>query len=327
MKTLVTGGNGFLGSWIVRSLIARGDSVRVLRRKNSDMIALEGLNYSSALGDVTDLNSLKDACEGIDIVFHLAGVIAYAPQDLPLMRRVNVRGTENMITAALFAKVARVVHTSSVVAVGGTLEKRFLNESSPYEMGQFHFGYYDTKHDAEILIREAVRTRSLDAVIVNPGIMFGAGDAVKDTRKMHLKVAAGKIPFYPQGGVNVLDVEDAVKGHFLALEKGKAGERYILGGENISIKEMFRLLAEFGRNRAPFIPVPNFILRSPLHAQHFINKFSLGYLPLPAESLYIGTMYHWYDMSKAQRDLGYQPKSAASAIKKSIQWCFENGIL
>jgi dihydroflavonol-4-reductase len=326
MKTLVTGGNGFLGSWIVKHLLEQGDSVRVLHRTSSEMSALRGLAYESAIGDVTDLSSLKKACDKVDAVFHAAGVIAYAPGDLPLMQRVNVQGTANVIEAVRHAKVQRLVHTSSVVAIGATRDKHILNESSPYEMAPYHFGYFDTKFQAEELVRQAVKEKKIDAVVVNPGIMFGAGDAVKGSRKMHLKVAAGKLPFYSGGGVNVLDVEDSVRGHFLALKKGRAGERYILGGENISIKEMFRLLAELGGHKAPEIYLPNSIVRCPYYMARLLNTFGLR-LPLPAESLYISTMYHWYDMSKAQSELGFVPGLAMPAIKKSLDWCFKNGIL
>ncbi|MDZ4677781.1 MAG: NAD-dependent epimerase/dehydratase family protein [Oligoflexia bacterium] len=326
MKILVTGGNGFLGSWIVRALVNKGHVVRVLHRKSSVMNSLKNISYESALGDVTEYSTVLEAACGMDAIFHAAAVIAYSPLERTLMERVNVYGTENVVRAAIDAKVQKFVHTSSVVAVGATLEPRLLHEESPYEMSQYNFGYYETKFHAEELIRSAVRSGKLDAVIVNPSIMFGPGDAVKGSRKTHLKVASGLIPFYPTGGINIADVEDVVEGHILALKKGRAGERYILGGDNILVKDLFDLLAQFGGHRAPMIPLSSIILRSLARVTELAERYSYK-INIPVESAIASTMYHWYDLSKARKELGYNPKPAYGAVKKSVQWCFENGYL
>jgi dihydroflavonol-4-reductase len=326
MKILVTGGNGFLGSWIVRKLSGLGHSVRVLHRRSSQVTSLKGVPYESAIGDVTEYLTVLEATKGVDAVFHAAAVIAYSPNERTQMERVNVYGTENVVRAAIEAKVQRLVHTSSVVAVGATLDRKILNENSPYEMSRFNFGYYETKFHGEELVRSAVRSGRLDAVIVNPSIMFGPGDAVKGSRKTHLKVASGKIPFYALGGINIVDVEDAVQGHILALEKGRAGERYILGGDNILVKELFEMLATFGGNRPPMIPLPNTVLRNLARLTEYAEKVSYK-INIPVESAFVSTMFHWYDLTKARTELGYNPRPAYGAVKKSIQWCFENGYL
>jgi dihydroflavonol-4-reductase len=266
------------------------------------------------------------ACHGMDAVIHAAAIIAYAPKDRPQMEAVNVAGTENVARACLAAKVDRLVHTSSVVAVGGSLKEKILNEESPYEMSRFGFGYYDTKYQAEQIIRKYVKENRLNAVIVNPAVMFGPGDAVKSSRKTHLKVAAGLVPVYPLGGCHVMDVEDAVEGHLRALEKGRAGERYILGGENVTIKQLFEWLAQFGGHKAPTVPLPNFLLRGVARFSRVANHLGLK-LKISSDSLYIGTMFHWYDTSKAQKELGITPRSASKAVERSIEWCFENGYL
>jgi dihydroflavonol-4-reductase len=326
MKILVTGGNGFLGSWIVKALIDRGDQVRVLHRTTSDISSIRGLPYESALGDVTDMPSLLKATDGVEAVIHAAAIIAYAPKDRPLMETVNVGGTENVAKACIKNKVKRLVHTSSVVAVGGSLKPEILNEDSPYEMSPFGFGYYDTKFQAEQVIKKYVKEARLDAVIVNPAVMFGPGDAVKSSRKTHLKVAAGKVPVYSLGGCNVMDVDDAVTGHLRALERGRTGERYILGGENVTVKQLFEWLAQYGGHKAPAIPLPNFVFRSAARLAGLAARAGIK-LKISSDSLYIATMFHWYDTSKAHKELGITPSPAAKAVEKSIAWCFENGYL
>lgn len=327
MKILVTGGNGFLGSWVTKALIKEGHEIRILHRENSDLSLLEGLMFESALGDVTDFSSVKSACQGVQGIFHIAAIIAYSPSERAKMQNVNIQGTENVVQAAIETKVQRLVHTSSVAAIGasptpGTL----LNENSPYEMGDYDIGYSETKRQGEEIVQSSARAGQLDAVIVNPTIVFGPGDALKGSRKLHLNVARGKIPFYPPGGVNVIDVEDAVHGHLQAFKQGRTGERYILGGSNILLKEMFALLAEMGGHKAPWIKIPSIGLKSIYHGCRFLEK--RGYEPtIRSESLFLSTFYHWYDNSKARQELGLNPKPADHGIKRSIGWCKENGLL
>ena len=322
MKVLVTGGNGFFGSWLVRGLVDQGDEVKVLHRKSSDLSALKGVRFESVLGDITDQASLVEAARGADIIYHAAALISYRRRERPMMEQINVGGTQNVVEAVRQARVKKLVYTSSVVAVGATEYENILTEESPYKIHHFDLGYYETKRKAEEIVVKAVQDSVIDAVILNPSIMFGPGDAVKGSRKKHLLVAKGKMPFYLPGGVNIVDVQDVVKGHLIAARKGRAGHRYILGGANVFIRDLEGLLARSGGHYPPAIPVPRWMLRATYSAGRFLPG-----LDAVAESALIGTLFHWYDCSKAQRELGYSPGSATKAVQKSIQWCVQNGYL
>ena len=326
MKVLVTGGNGFLGSWMVRGLVEKGFSVRILHRPTSDLSALEGLPFESALGDVTDLKSVTAACQGMNAVFHIAGMISYSPSDFEAMEKVNVGGTDLVVQACLKTGVDRLVHTSSVVAIGATTKPQFLNEDSPYQLDSYHFGYYETKRKAEGVITKAVAEKKLNAVIVNPSIMFGPGDATKSSRKVHLKVAEGRFPIYPGGGCNIMHVADAIEGHLLALEKGKTGQRYILGGENVLIRDLFKMLAEAGGHEAPPLRVPNILLRATFRGAQALQNLGVKHIP-QTDSAMISTLYHWYDTSKARKELDLRCRPGHLAIKESVLWAKENGYL
>lgn len=328
MNVLITGANGFLGSWLTKRLLLENHNVTILVRPSSDLSELQGLSgYHIAYGDVTDPQSVLEACREKEAVFHLAGVIAYKKSDRALMEKVNVTGTDNIIRACLANKVSRLVHLSSVVAVGaGFTSKDVLNEESAYQIAHLNLGYFETKRKAEQLIQQACQNQGLNAVMVNPSTIYGAGDAKKGSRKTQVKVAQGKFPFYTSGGVSVVAVEDVIDGIMLAWAKGKSGERYILSGENLSIRELFEMIAECAGQKPPSIYLPKALL------------FILGFLgdiksffgftsSLSTENAYTATMFHWFDHSKAKRELGFNPKPARFAITNSVAWMQKNGIL
>lgn len=326
MKVLVTGSSGFLGGWLAKRLIEKSYSVRVLCRPKSDLSFLDGLDFEKAFGDVTDLESVQNAVQGVDGVFHVAALIGYAPSQRDEMFRVNVGGTENIVKACVKHKVKRLVHTSSIVAVGARFKPEILDETSSFGLESFHLGYHDSKRASEKVVLEASGGGNIEGVVVNPSIIFGPGDFLKATRKTHLKVAQGKIGFYPPGGCNVTHVDDVVDAHLSAFLRGKSGERYILGGENITLKKLFAYLAEAGGHRAPKIPVPAVALRSAFELGRNCAKLGMA-VNWSSESMLNGTLYHWYDSKKAQRDLGAKFRSAKEAIGASMDWCRQNGML
>eukprot|EP00455_Lapot_gusevi_P034226 TRINITY_DN3766_c0_g1_i5.p1 TRINITY_DN3766_c0_g1~~TRINITY_DN3766_c0_g1_i5.p1 ORF type:complete len:212 (-),score=41.89 TRINITY_DN3766_c0_g1_i5:12-647(-) len=183
-------------------------------------------------------------------------------------------------------------------------------------MGQYNLGYFETKRKAEMLVLEYVRKGLVDAVILNPSNVYGAGDAAKTSRSTQIKVAAGRMPFYTGGGINIVRVQDVVAGFLLAWNRGRSGERYILGGDNISVKELLTLYAEAGKVRAPFLQLPTFLL---------LAAGSLGFLPY--EKIRPAQMYLWYDCSKAKRELGFDPKPARVAVQESVEWMKTHGYL
>jgi dihydroflavonol-4-reductase len=326
-KVLVTGANGFLGSWVVRRLLQDGHHVYSLVRKTSDLSELEGVETKYLYGDVTDLHSLLEAFKGMDAVFHLAGLIAYKKSDRAMMEKVNVQGTQNVIEACRAANVPRMVHLSSVVAVGaGYTADQILTEDSPYNISELNLGYFETKRKAELLVIEAVKKNRLNAVILNPSTIYGPGDARKGSRKTQLKVAQGKFKYYTSGGVNVVAVEDCVDGIISAWKKGRTGERYILAGENIRIKELFELIAKEAGQSPPTKLLPNWVL----HTIGMVGDLmgSLGMRsPISRENAWTSTMFHWFDSSKAQRELDFKPRPAQIAIAQSVKWIKENGLL
>lgn len=326
-KVLVTGANGFLGSWLCRNLIDQGQHVCALVRKSSDLSELEGLKIEYKMGDITDLHSLLDASAGMDSVFHLAGLIAYKKSQRDMMEKVNVSGTANVLEACRAQNIRKLVHLSSVVAVGaGFSPDQVLNEESPFNVHHLNLGYFETKRKAEDLVREACAKNRIDAVILNPSTIYGPGDAKKGSRNTQLKVAQGRFPYYTSGGVNVVAVEDAIAGILSAWKKGRTGERYILAGDNLLIKDLFRIIALKAGQKVPDKKIPSFVLHALGITGDLIS--SLGFSSsISRENAWTSTLFHWFDSSKAQKELDFKPRSAEIAISQSVQWMKENGLL
>lgn len=326
-KILVTGGNGFLGRWLVRRLCRDGHEVTCLLRSANPIDGLSDLKYSIVKGDVTDRSSVMNAVRGHEHVFHLAGLVAYRKVDRIRMDEVNVGGTENVIDACLSYQVQRLLHVSSVVAVGASFDgKQPLTEESPYNVGHLDMGYFESKHAAEVRVKQAVQDRKLSAVIVNPATTYGAGDALKGSRNIQIKVARGKLPFYTTGGVNVIPVENCIEGMMLAWQKGRIGERYLLSGENLTIQELFTLIA-----KAAGVPPPRY--KMPETALHFLGRSAdflnrLGFnISFSVENAWTASLFHWFDNSKAKRELGFRVGSTEDAIRASVGWMKTQGLI
>lgn len=326
-QILVTGGSGFLGAWVLRRLLNDGHQVRVLVRPTSDRSELAGLNCEYVYGDVTDLPSLKAACTGQNAVFHLAGLIAYKRSQRAAMEKINVQGTANVIEAVEHAGVQRLVHLSSVVAIGaGYTPDQVLTEDSPYNVAQLDMGYFETKRKAEQLVREAVKSGRIDAVMLNPSTIYGPGDARKGSRKNQLKVAQGRMKFYTSGGVNVVHVENCVDGIVRGWLQGRSGERYILCGQNMTIRQLFQIIADCAGVSAPKVQIPDWLL----HVVGITGDTltGLGYpISVSRENAYTATMYHYFSSEKAQRELGFVPGDSRKAIEDSVRWSREHGLL
>lgn len=327
MKVLVTGGTGFVGSWMAHKLLNSGHEVSVLMRQTSSRALLQDLDVQFQWGDVTDPASVQDACRGMDAVFHLAGFVGYSPTDRSVMERVNVQGTENIIAGCAKNAVKRLVHMRSVVAVGAAFKGQSpLNEDSPYNLKSLNLGYFETKRAAEIKVMEAVRRGEIDAVILNPSTIYGAGDFTKSSRRMQLKVARGKMPFYTSGGVSIIGIDDVINATYAAWERGKSGERYILSGDNVTIKELFAMVAAAAHMSAPKIMLPDWMVKIMGRAGDVLEKQGRKG-PLNTETAWTSILYHWFDSSKAQRELGLKPQPAAACIAASVGWAKDNGLL
>ncbi len=326
-KVLITGANGFLGSWVVKALLAEGHEVFALVRKTSDLSQLEGLSCEYRYGDVTDKASLKNAFIGMDSIFHLAGLISYRTADRQQMELVNVNGTKNVVDIVTDLRIRRLVYLSSVVAVGaGFNPQQILNEQSPYNLKNLNLGYFETKHLAELLVLKAVKEKRIDAVILNPATIYGPGDAKKASRKNQVRVAQGAFPFYTSGGVSVVDIEDVVSGILSGWVRGRSGERYILSGENILIKDLFSMIAHEAGKKPPRLLLPKWTLQLLGSFGDFANSHGWS-TSLSREQAYTATLYHWFDSSKAQRELDFRPRTAQISIAKSVKWMKENGLI
>ena len=326
-KVIVTGANGFLGSWVTRTLVEQGHEVFALVREKSDLSELQGVECQYLYGDVTDSHSLEKPFHGMDSVFHLAGLIAYTPHERKKMELVNVEGTQNVVDAVQSQDVRKLVHLSSVVAVGaGFRPEQVLNEESEYNIAHLNLGYFETKRKAEQIVVEATKARRIDSVILNPSTIYGRGDARKGSRGTQLKVAQGKFPLYPPGGANVVAVEDVVDGILKAWAKGRSGERYILSSENLLLKDIFNIIAETAKVPAPHIALPGFAIHALGFVGDILNKYGKKF-PINSETAWTSTLYHWFDSSKAQKELGFAPRPARIAIENSVQWIQEHGLL
>lgn len=259
MKTLVTGATGLLGATLTRQLLAEGADVRILHRSTSsfDLLDPEAEHVERAVGDLTDARSLYRAMQDVQHVYHTAALIeGKAPPDR--MYRVNVGGTANVVNAALKAGVQRLVHTSSIAALGHPDEASnevMIDETSPWHPPPKGAAYARSKYEAELEVQRGI-AEGLDAVIVNPSFIFGVGRAGANTRRIVDAVQSGWLPGVPAGGTNVVDVQDAAAGLRRAMARGATGERYLLGSENLSWRTIITTLAEALGTRPPRRTIP-----------------------------------------------------------------------
>lgn len=324
-KILITGATGFIGKHLAKALCSQGFSVSALVRNPDKSQDLKALGVQLLPGDVTDNLSLLNAIEGKDIVYHLAGKIAYKASEREEMERVNVKGTQKVVDACVTHRTPVLVYMSSVVAIGASFKPDVLNEESPYNIADLDLGYFQTKHDAEEIVKTAHKHNGLNVFILNPSTVYGAGDATKGSRSVQRKVAKGKFPFYTPGGVNVVYIDDVLYCLQNIYKKGRAGERYIVAGENLTIQQTFQIIAEAAGVAAPKIYLPKFALK----VMGWVGDSVLEPMgvkgPLSSETAHTSSMYHWFSSGKAQRELGLKPTPAKTAITESVRWMIDNG--
>lgn len=244
---LVTGATGLVGSEVTRQLVAGGARVRILRRESSklDLLGAVSDRVEHAIGDVTDPESLPEAFAGVTHVYHVAAAIDSGRAERAMLSRINVQGTAHVVDAALRAGVTRLVHTSSMAAFGRpeSPDVVVLDESTAWTPSKYNSVYAASKYQAELEVQRGI-AEGLDAVLVNPSLIFGPSRPDENTAQIVLRVRDGKLPGIPPGGTNVVDVRDVARGHLLAMERGQTGRRYFLGSENLSWKEIFETLAD-----------------------------------------------------------------------------------
>jgi dihydroflavonol-4-reductase len=314
-KTLITGGTGFLGSHLVRALAARGDELRLLLRRGSSVDHLADLEFERASGDVLDRASVEAAMEGVERAFHLAGATSLRPRDRERVFELNVTGTRIVLEQALAANLSRVVHTSSVAAIGPAKPGGTADEEQPFRAGGLGIAYVNSKHEAEV---EALRVAAhgLDVVIVNPSFVLGPDDPNGTSMGLVRRFLLGRIPAYVDGALNIVDVRDVAQGHLLADEKGESGERYILAGRNFTLDRLFADFARIsGRDQRPVkLPGPATVLA--------VEAMARAGLPVPVSPDEVRSAMQWwtYRNVKARRALGFQPRPHEETLEDAVRW-------
>jgi dihydroflavonol-4-reductase len=328
MTTLVTGATGFVGSAVARVLAARGHPLRLLTRPGSDRRNLIGLEAEVVTGDLTDPASLARAAAGCRFVVHVAADYRIWVPDPAAMLRANVDGAVAMVRAAAQAGAERIVHCSSVAALGQIGDGTSADEDTPTDEADFVGVYKRSKYLAERAVLELARSESLPVVVVNPAAPVGPRDIKPTpTGKMILDAAAGRVPAYIDTGLNIVHVDDVAEGHVLALEKGRIGERYVLGGENMSLKEILTLVASVVHRRPPFVQLPEAVVWP---AAFLMEKLAgiTGIAPvMTRDHIKMARKKMFYSSAKAMRELGYQPRPVRLAVEDAVAWFRANGML
>lgn len=323
VKALVTGGTGFVGSHVARELDAQGHSVRVMHRASSRLTALDGVSYESVIAPLDDVDALRVACEGVDWVFHVAAVAHYWRADQRLMFAANVDGTRRMLEIAREAGVRRVVFTSSAAAVG-LRDDRPADESEPFNLPPERFPYGYSKHLAEQVVAEAVAAGQ-DVVTVNPVVVLGPGDLNLISGDLVLKARRlGPLLPVTSGGLAVVDVRDVARWHIAAAERGRSGQRYILGTANYSYRDLFDMLAETLGVLRPRFTLPDWL--PPLIARAIDAARAAGIAtPIDANQTLLATRNVFFDYRRTWDELGAPQIDMRRSLRDTDRWFRENG--
>jgi dihydroflavonol-4-reductase len=317
VKTLLTGGAGFIGTHLVRALAERGDELRLLIRRTTRADHLAGLDCEVVAGDVTDRRAVRRAMRGVGRVFHVAGRTSMRRADRREVFETNVRGTSIVLGEALRAEVERVVHTSSVSAIGTARRGSTADESTAFDLGGLGIAYINSKHEAEV---EGLRlaARGLPVVFVNPSYLFGPDDPSRTSMGLVRRFLLGRIPGYIDGALNVVDVRDVAAGHLLADERGTVGERYILGGRNFTLDRLFADLSRLSGVPPP-VKLPASLLLGPIMLAERLG------LPTPTSSDEVRSATLWwaYRNTKARNELGFAPRPHEETLEDSVNWQLE----
>src|SRR5438128_2959746 len=326
MKALVTGGTGFVGSHLVRRLLERNWQVRCLVRAASRLDNLNELPVEFAAGDLRDGDSIRRAVRGADVVYHCAADYRLWCADPREMYESNVNGSRNVMQAALDERVERVVYTSTVGALGLKDDGTPANEETPVSIEDMIGHYKRSKFLAEEEVRRFV-ARGLPVVIVNPSTPVGELDIKPTpTGKIIVDFLRGKMFGYVDTGMNLIDVRDCAEGHVLAAEKGRAGERYILGARNVTLKEMFDMLAGATDGASPKMKVPHWVAEVYARLENLWSVNIAHRQPdVPLESVKLARHKMWFDASKAIRELGLPQTPIERAIERAVEWFQEHG--
>jgi len=329
MPTLLTGATGFVGSAVLRQLLFAGYDVRVLARPKSDRRNLKGLECEIVEGDLNEPVSLRAAVRGCENLFHVAADYRLWTPDPTELYRTNVAATVDLFRAAADAGVTRMLYTSSVATLGINPDGIPSDETTPVSVDNMVGHYKRSKFLGEEAVSALVRDDELPIVIVNPSTPIGPRDAKPTpTGRMIVEAAAGRMPAYVDTGLNVVHVEDVAVGHLLAFEKGQIGARYILGGEDLSLRDILTEIAAIVGRKPPRISLPRGPLFPLAYATEWLAKLrNSGEPMLTVDSLRMSRKRMFFSSAKAEKQLGYTARPALEALQDAIRWFRDNRYL
>ncbi len=327
MKTLITGATGFVGSAVLRQLIKSGHSVRALVRSNSDPRNLAGLPVEIITGDLKDRTSLDRALAGCSTLFHVAADYRLWVINPREVYEANVTGTRNIMLAAAVAGVTRIVYTSSVATLGLTPDGSPADENTPASLVDMIGHYKRSKFLAEAEVKRLVEEQGLPVVIVNPSTPVGPRDIKPTpTGRIIVDAVSGRMPAYVDTGLNLVHVDDVAAGHLLALERGKVGERYVLGAVNMTLKEILTELAAITGRRPPRIRLPhNLVLPIAYISEAWARTIGGKEPRVTLVGVRLAKKRMFFSVEKAKRVLGFQPRPVAEALRDAVDWFREHG--
>jgi dihydroflavonol-4-reductase len=326
LKAFVTGATGFLGSHVARVLAEQGADLRLLVRPTSDLRNIADLNAERVAGDLRDAASIEKALSGCEVVFHVAADYRLWVRDPDEMYRSNVEGTRSLLEAARKQGVRRVVYTSSVATMGFTSNGSLADESSPVSLENMIGSYKRSKFMAEQVAVDAARS-GVDVVIVNPTTPIGERD-IKPTPTGRIVVdfLKRKFPAYVETGLNLVDATECARGHIQALEKGRSGQRYILGGDNLTLKQILDRLAAITGLKSPTVKLPYvFALVTGVVDEMVTGRLLGGEPRATIDAVRMGRKMMFVSSAKAERDLGWKTVPVDDALRRSVSWFRQNG--
>jgi dihydroflavonol-4-reductase len=327
MKALVTGATGFVGAAVARALGGAGWQVRVLVRSGSDRGNLQQLAAEVVEGDLTDSGSLERALADCEGLFHVAADYRLGARDPEPLYRTNVEGTRNILQAARTAGVARIVYTSSVATIGIPSDGSPGDERTPAALSSMIGHYKRSKYLAEEVARDAARA-GMSVVIVNPSTPVGPGDIKPTpTGQLVLDAAAGRMPAYVDTGLNIVHVDDVAAGHLLAFERGRVGERYILGGEDMTLQMILTQIAQLVGRKPPRIRLPYAAVLPIAYLAEGFAKVSGRSGRVTLEGVRMSRKRMFFSSGKAVSELGYRWRPPLEAFADAVRWFRERGVL
>lgn len=322
MTVLVTGATGFVGSAVARRLLAEGMAVRTLVRRGTDRRNLEGLDVEVVEGDLLDEPSLRRAVAGCEALFHVAADYRLWVPDTERMQRINVDGTRALMLAALDAGVPRIVHTSSVATLG-IVPGGVADEETPSTLDDMIGPYKRTKFLGEQEVRRLIAERGLPAVIVNPSTPVGPRDVrPTPTGRMIADAAAGRMPAYVDTGLNIVHVDDVAEGHWQAFRTGEVGQRYILGGENLMLRDILAVIAALVGRKPPVVRLPHRALIPLAYAMEAVARATRAKAEplMTVDGVRLSQKRMFFSSAKAEAKLHYRPRPAGEALADAVAW-------